>query len=192
MNPISLGLDLLLALLLVATLIVGWRVNLRLKDFRRSQSEFTDAVAGLDRAAHAAEAGLAQLRAATDEALDLLSDRIQKARELAARLEKLGAESEARVMAAPAVAAPAAVSAETPAETALDRAWSRHPAPPSAANAIAAAEALVLRLSRDETLDAAPRPAEPAQPTRLRPWLDDDLFETPAPPQAANAARGRP
>jgi hypothetical protein len=94
MSPVSLTLDLLLAGLLLITLIFGLRLDKRLKTLNASQAEFRAAIADLDRVAAHAETGLAELRTAMDEAVDLLGGRIDEARELAAKLETLTVQAE--------------------------------------------------------------------------------------------------
>ena len=89
MSIVGLGLNLLLAALLAAALAMGWRLNRRLKTLRDSHEGFSAAVRELNLAAARAEQGLADLRKATDEAIDLLADRIDKGRQLAVKLEKL-------------------------------------------------------------------------------------------------------
>ena len=89
MSPISIALNLLLAGLLMATLLFGWILNRRLKALKDSHAGFADAVAHLDRAAQRTETGLTELRSATDQAVDLLTSRIMKARELADNLDRL-------------------------------------------------------------------------------------------------------
>jgi hypothetical protein len=89
MSLIAIGMNVLLAGLLVAAMVVGLRLNKRLKALRDSHEGFEAAVVQLNLAAQRAEQGLADLRAATDEATDLLSDRIEKGRALAIKLEKL-------------------------------------------------------------------------------------------------------
>jgi hypothetical protein len=89
MSLVGLVMNLLLAGLLVATLGMGWRLNRRLKALRDSHDGFAVAVAELNTAAARAEQGLADLRAATDEAVDILGDRIEKGRTLANRLDRL-------------------------------------------------------------------------------------------------------
>ena len=89
MSIIGVALNLLLAALLMAALGMGWRLNRRLKALRDSHDGFAVAVRELNSAAARAEQGLADLRAATDEAVDLLADRIDKGRTLAAKLERL-------------------------------------------------------------------------------------------------------
>ncbi len=88
MTTAALALNLLLALLLVAALVMGWRVERRLKALRASHDGFARAVADLDAAAARAEQGLADLRAATDEASESLADRINKAKTLVAKLDE--------------------------------------------------------------------------------------------------------
>jgi hypothetical protein len=89
MSVIGLIMNLLLAGLLVAALGMGWRLNRRLKALRDSHDGFAVAVTELNTAAARAEQGLADLRAATDEAVDILGDRIEKGRTLANRLDRL-------------------------------------------------------------------------------------------------------
>jgi len=88
MSAIGLIMNLLLTGLLVAALVVGFRLNRRLKVLRDSHDGFEAAVRELNLAAARAEQGLSDLRAATDEAVDLLADRIEKGRALAAKLER--------------------------------------------------------------------------------------------------------
>ena len=89
MSLIGLAMNALLAALLLAALMMGWRLNRRLKALRDSHEGFAAAVTDLNAAAARAEQGLADLRAATDEAVDLLADRIEKGRSLAMKLERL-------------------------------------------------------------------------------------------------------
>jgi hypothetical protein len=89
MSLIGLAMNLLLASLLLAALVMGARLNRRLKALRDSHDGFAAAVTDLNTAAARAEQGLADLRAATDEAVDLLADRIEKGRSLAMKLERL-------------------------------------------------------------------------------------------------------
>lgn len=89
MSIIGLVMNVLLAGLLLAALAMGWRLNRRLKALRDSHDGFAVAVRELNAAAARAEQGLADLRAATDEATDELADRIEKGRALATRLQRL-------------------------------------------------------------------------------------------------------
>lgn len=77
----------LLVVLLLAALAFGWRLERRLKALKDSHEGFAKAVADLDAAALRAEQGLADLRAATDEAAETLGERIAAARELAMKLD---------------------------------------------------------------------------------------------------------
>jgi hypothetical protein len=166
MSPIALGMDLVLAVLLLLALGFGVRLERRLKALREGQATFVGAVADLDRAAQRAERGLAELRAATDEAIELLAGRIEKARELAARLETHTAEAARPVV--------------RPAEPVRPQAVSRFAPDMAPIHAEAAAEELLLRLT-ERPLAEAPRPArlEPRPTPRSREMIDDDLFDAP-------------
>jgi hypothetical protein len=87
MSLAAFTLNALLAVLLFAALGMGWRLERRLKALRASHEGFAKAVADLDAAALKAERGLADLRAATDEAAESLAERIESARRLALRLD---------------------------------------------------------------------------------------------------------
>lgn len=87
MSAVALILNLLLGGLLLAALGMGWRLERRLKALRESQATFVGAVKDLDRAAARAEQGLADLRAATDEAAESLASRIATAKTLSAKLD---------------------------------------------------------------------------------------------------------
>jgi hypothetical protein len=192
MSPVSLSLDLLLMVLLAAALIFGWRLERRLKGLKESHVDFTNAVADLDRAAIRAETGLAKLREATDEAVDLLAGRIEKAREVAAKLEKLTREA-ASVAPSPANDAPRQTAdrrAASERPLTLDRPLARAPAArtSSPADAVLAAEAMARRLALSDSLalrTPAPSIARPmVQPVqrpaaRTRPSIDDELFDAP-------------
>ena len=93
MNPISLAMDGLLAVLLVTAVAVGVRLNGKLKVLRDSQGQFVRAVGDLDSAAGRAEAGLQALRAASEEAHDALLARIETARGLLPRMDRASEES---------------------------------------------------------------------------------------------------
>ena len=93
MSDIALIMNGLLGVLLIGALLVGWRLEQRLKALRASHQSFTEALGDLDRAAARAEQGLADLRAATDAAGQSLAARIERAGALAGRLEKLTADA---------------------------------------------------------------------------------------------------
>lgn len=88
MTVAALAMNALLVLLLLAALAFGWRLERRLKALKDSHDGFARAVADLDAAALRAEQGLADLRAATDEAAEALAERIETARTLTARLDR--------------------------------------------------------------------------------------------------------
>ena len=173
MSPIALGMNLMLAVLLLSALGFGWRLDRRLKALRDGQAHFAGAVADLDRAARRAEAGLADLRVATEEAVDLLAGRIEKARELAARLETLTADAarpvERRIAERP-------LAERRPPERASSRPPVRGDLPLDRAEA--AAEELVLNLTeRQVPPPERPLRPEPRPTPRSRASVDDDLFE---------------
>lgn len=89
MSLIPVILNLLLAVLLLAALIVGWRLEKRLKELRQSHLGFAKAVQELDMAALRAQAGLDQLRTTAEEAGDLLGDRLVRARDMSEKLQIL-------------------------------------------------------------------------------------------------------
>jgi len=91
-------LNVVLVALLLAALAFGWRLERRLKALKDSHEGFARAVADLDAAAARAEQGLADLRAATDEAADTLAARIETAQALAARLEEGVVSSSTRIV----------------------------------------------------------------------------------------------
>lgn len=185
MSLIAICMNVLLAGLLVAAMTVGLRLNRRLKALRDSHEGFEAAVRDLNNAAARAEQGLADLRAATDEATDLLSDRIEKGRQLAAKLEKL-------VSAAPELPRAMAAPLERPAPRAMPPVDPIAPRAPDGAeqrlaNLLAMARS---RLAAQEAAQAqpqfqpepAPRPEPlvgraPLPGRRIASAVDDDLFE---------------
>lgn len=162
MSIVGLAMNLLLAGLLVAALGMGWRLNRRLKALRDSHDGFAVAVAELNAAATRAEEGLADLRAATDEAVDILGDRIEKGRALANRLDRLIEHVPMR--------SPQPSLADPVAERRLG------------ALLAAAREARVPPTDRFAQADRRSAPTErPAQPGRQMPpqrrHVEDDLFD---------------
>lgn len=168
MSAIAIGMNLMLAGLLIAAMVIGVRLNARLKALRESHEGFARAVAELDQAAARAEQGLADLRAATDEAHDALADRIEKARALTARLDR-------QLQAAPAGRADSVRADSVRADGVSER----------------DVERVTQRLG--SLLSAAREPKPPREGLRRdalaakgRSAFDDDLFE------AAPAASARP
>ena len=168
MDIVAIGMNVLLACLLGAALAMGWRLNQRLKALRDSHDGFATAVRDLNAAAARAEHGLADLRAATDEATDQLADRIEKGRALAAKLER-------RVDQAPQAAGHAALSAMAAAiiEPPTDRAQERR-----LGALLAAAREARARPERLVRSDVA----------RPRPSYEDELFDDA--PLTLTAAQG--
>jgi len=204
MSDVGLILNALLGVLLVGAILLGWRLEQRLKALRASHQSFTRAVEDLDRAAARAEQGLADLRAATDEAADTLAGRIERAKSLSVKLEKLSAEAvsaEARLAAQPRLAAwrldrgdraPARASepaapvrdreqgtAEALAELILDKEGAASP-PPRRLAGVSRLERRSIEGGRASG-SALERLRTAAQPTslRARARADDDLFEAP-------------
>ena len=87
-------LELMLAGLLAATLVFGWRLERKLRALRDGQAGFVKAMQELDGAAARTESGLEKLRQATEEARGSLGPRIEAAQDAAARLEQLTGEAE--------------------------------------------------------------------------------------------------
>ena len=87
MSLLALSMDVFLAVLLIAALVMGVRLNARLKALRQSHEGFARAIVDLNDAAVRAERGLAGLREAATETHDSLLARIDTARSLAAKLD---------------------------------------------------------------------------------------------------------
>lgn len=182
MSVTAIALNGLLAILLLVALGFGVRLERRLKALRDSHEGFAKAVADLDRAAMRAEQGLADLRAATDEAADTLADRIDKARALAAQLD----ERLNRPMVTPPPAAAPRPAVARP----------RPDAPPETPRRRAEDFEKLLdreaRIPRDAPPPPAPRSSSPKETPRSRARIDDDLFEGPEdPPGPGSTPRGR-
>ncbi len=152
MSSFGLILNLLLGGLLVAALALGLRLDRRLKALREAQAGFIKAVAELDQASARTRDGLEQWREATDEARELLHDRIEKAKVQTQRLDKAIAE---------------AVRTPDP-----------QPAPPQA-DPIPAQLLETLKAVRRLEAKAEPQPEPRPFPasSRSRAMIDDDLFE---------------
>ncbi len=208
MSDIALMMNGLLGVLLVGALFVGWRLEGRLKALKASHQSFAQAVEDLDRAASRAEQGLADLRAATDEAAESLAGRIERAKLLSSKLERLtedAAAAEARLAAMPRPAP----ARETPSsrDTSFSRLTERygHAAPAASAPAapptpIAPARtdliledepqrpSLAERLERLRSM-ARPSAATIVTPIRRSARADDELFEAPEPRLAMGGGR---
>ncbi|MBO9708505.1 MAG: flagellar positioning protein PflI [Caulobacter sp.] len=188
MSITAIALNGLLAVLLLVALAFGMRLERRLKALRDSHEGFAKAVADLDRAAMRAEQGLADLRAATDEAADTLGDRIAQAKALAAQLD----ERINRPIVTPPPATDRAERAsrpvfDPPAEPAADQPRRRLKAEDF--EKLLEREA---RIPRDAAPPTAPRVTAPKETPRSRARVDDDLFDGPDDGSSSNSTfRGR-
>jgi hypothetical protein len=163
---ISIGLNLMLGVLLFCALILGLRLERKLRGLRDSHADFAKAVGELDQAAGRTETSLASLRAGTETAKSEVASRIDQARVACQRLEKLVADAD---KAAVRLSQPLALLDRAPPPARSVQA----PPPAPAPSAIARPEPEFLR-------PAAPvqtRPASEPAPARSRAKLvDDDLF----------------
>lgn len=91
---ISIGLNLILGVLLACALVLGLRLERKLRGLRDSHADFSKAVGELDRAAGRTETSLAALRAGTETAKSEVASRIDQARIACQRLEKLVADAD--------------------------------------------------------------------------------------------------
>jgi hypothetical protein len=178
MSIIAIGMNLMLAGLIISALVLGMRLNNRLKALRDSHEGFAKAVAELDAAAQRAEQGLADLRAATDEAHDALADRIEKARALTAKLDR-------QLQAAPAARAETPIRAVAPAraEPPLRMGAVRRPAAHDELELVDV-ERVSHRLGSLLSAAREPKPErerpsrrEPLAPRPRASFDDDDLFD---------------
>jgi len=197
MDLVTVSLDLLLAMLLIAALAYGVRLERRLKALREGHAVFAQAVRELDQSVLRAEAGLDQLRRAGEEARDGLHDRILKAREIKAELERLINRAERvrlpQPAAAPEPAAAPAAHRQTQAAP-LVRGEAAAERIAAAILSLGEAERLPERVPErvaervpervPELRRGEPAPArapEPGPSRRAQHALDDDLFEAPSP-----------
>lgn len=165
MSPIALILNLLLGGLLVAALAMGVRLDRRLRALRDSQANFIKAVNELDQAAARTHAGLAQWRDATDEARELLHDRIEKAKVQSSLLEKLIRDS-ASIPEPARLREPVRAGVQEPAPS-LTRRLAPSPA----------AEPTLDLTARDRRAAPAPASRFAQSAPRSRVVIDDDLFD---------------
>ena len=179
---IAIALDLFLATLLICALLVGLRLERRLKVLRDSQTGFAAAVIELNAAMAKAQQGLADLKAATTEAQTDLTDRIQDARGVAARLDqKTPGAAEAAVKLEAVIERATAVLARGAAERTLRAEEAAMPPPHYARSPYPArAPAPAPRPAAQEEEPLVLRPAALSRPApRSRAPADDDLFEAP-------------
>jgi predicted NBD/HSP70 family sugar kinase len=175
MSLVAFAMNGFLAVLLIAALAFGWRLERRLKALRDSHEGFAKAVAELDQAAARAEQGLADLRAATDEAADTLAVRIERAQALAAQLDE-------RINAPAPKARPDRPDRVEREERLSPTRGEPKPAPQSERRL--KAEDFERLLDREDRLPQAARPNLGApsashETPRSRARIDDDLFDGP-------------
>jgi len=173
---IALGLNFILGVMLFCGLVLGLRLERRLKALRNSHADFAKAVSELDQAALRTEDSLAKLRSGTEDARGELAARIDQARLLAQRLEKLNGEAE-RTLNQPLVLNQP-ILAPTP-----------EPAP--ARHADVRQSDMRQASIRQALAEARPVPrADAVSRARSRALVDDDLFELgPAPSREKPLAR---
>jgi hypothetical protein len=193
MSLAAITLNGLLAVLLLVALGYGVRLERRLKALRDSHEGFAKAVADLDRAAMRAEQGLADLRAATDEAADTLADRISQAKALAVQLDE---RLNRPIVTPPPTSGRAVVEQRLAAEPRPMRAPEPEPSPEAQRRLRAEDFEKLLdresRIPRDAPSPSAARPSAPKETPRSRARIDDDLFEGPEdPPRPGSTFRGR-
>ena len=157
---IAIGLNIILGMLLVCGLMLGLRLDRRLRGLRDSHDEFAKSVQELDQAALRTESSLADLRAGTEAARTELAARIDQARLLAQRLEKLTADAARALEQAPAPRIEPRPQARA---NPLLTGWPRSAAEPASPRLAALA-------------DRKAPPEAPADP-RSRVLVDDDLFD---------------
>ena len=183
MSPIAIGLDLLLAGLLIAALVMGYRLQKRLTALRDGQAAFGLAISELDAAATKAKVGLSDLKAASEDTHDQLLARIDTARSLAGRIDTAVANAERA--AARADEAARALSARL--EEAANMPLPVAPLAPFSSRTPGASRIaeLTAMLDAADQPAVAPTPAriappqplpDPRGPARRRPVADEDLF----------------
>lgn len=179
MTAIAFAMNCLLAMLLLAAMMVGLRLEKRLRGLRDSHAGFAQAAFDLNGAIARAEAGLAEMRKALRDADETLTERVDEARAAARKLEMAMRRAE------PQMAFADRAVATQPPEAAPDAELDALPIKDLLARlrgSIASADR-----SEAEVLPLRDR-AEPPAASRSRARVDDDLFEIDA-PRRAGAAR---
>jgi hypothetical protein len=183
MTLFAFALNCFLALLLLAAMMVGLRLERRLKGMRDSHEGFARAAADLNLAIARAEGGLAEMRAALKDAEETLTERVDEARAAAKKLE--AAMQRAQTLPASRMDAVVAASVAPVATTVAPQVE-----PVAASVAPVADEELPIRellaklrsaippedRGEAQVLDLRQR-AEPAAAARSRARVDDELFE---------------
>jgi len=176
---IAIGLNLILGVLLFCALILGLRLERKLRGLRDSHADFAKAVSELDQAAGRTEHSLTALRAGTETAKNEVASRIDQARIACQRLEKLVADADKAADRLAAQPLPLIDRAPPPARPVQ----APPPAPPRSA---------IARPEPEFARQALPARAEPASPRSRAKLLDDDLFAAPFPAPVARKAEPDP
>jgi hypothetical protein len=113
---ISIGLNLILGVLLFCALVLGLRLERKLRGLRQSHLDFAKAVNELDQAAARTEHSLAALRAGTEAAKTDIASRIDQARIACQRLEALCADADKALAKGTAAAAERPLALSQPIE----------------------------------------------------------------------------
>ena len=170
MTLFAFALNCLLALLLLAAMMVGLRLEKRLKGMRDSHEGFARAAADLNLAIARAEGGLAEMRAALRDAEETLTERVDEARAAAKKLEAAMQRAQSlpasRLDAAVAPVADDVADEDLPIRELLAKLRSAIP-PEDRGEAPQDA---------GRVLDMRQR-VQPVAPARSRARIDDELFE---------------
>lgn len=184
---IAIGLNLILGALLFCALILGLKLERKLRGLKDSHADFAKAVGELDQAAGRTEHSLADLRAGTETAKNEVASRIDQARVACQRLEKLVADADKaadRLAAQPLMLVDRAPPPARPVQA---------PPPAPAPSAIARPEPEYMWADDVTVGRPSPPPAAGPAPSPLRSrakLVDDDLFaHGPPPTQRQPAAR---
>ena len=169
MTVFAFALNCLLAMLLLAAMMVGLRLEKRLKGLRDSNEGFAKAAADLNLAIARAEGGLAEMRTALKDAEETVTERVDEARAAARKLE--AAMQRAHSLPASRVDAPVATPVAADVAPVADEelpirellAKLRSAIPPEGRG-----EAQVLEMRHR---------VEPVSAARSRARVDDELFE---------------
>jgi hypothetical protein len=162
MSPVALTLNITLGVLLVGAMILGLRLDRRLRALRESHKSFAKAVSELDQAALRTQSGLNELKATAEGVRADLSEQLHNARILSDRLIKLTSEADAQAQALAKAQADAQAQVLAQGKT----------RPEVAAKSLTDRPAHPRRIAEPA---AAPRPG---LAPRSRAIVDDDLFET--------------
>lgn len=167
---IAIGLNLILGVLLSCALVLGVRLERRLRGLRESHADFAKAVGELDQAAGRTENSLAALRAGTETAKNEVASRIDQARIACQRLEKLVADADKAATRLASQPLALLDRAPPPARPVQAPPPARRPVAVDSFIAAAPAPLELEEVGRDR-----PRPAQPApQPARSVPFKADN------------------